>query len=135
MSTEWTEETIRPHMFTEVEVRDRNDDSPWRKAKLRGFLSLDKTDHVFVIGTGHGCKYMRIIPKPTKRLMKPIELAGKWLDFVYDGMSLICGFDEDCVMTSHDSFNIEELNCNAHGCQGWRDTPTSELNTSFEVDE
>jgi len=136
MSTEWTEETIRPHMFTEVEVRDRNDDSPWRKAKLRGFLSLDKTDHVFVIGTGHGCKYMRIIPKPTKRLMKPIELCGKWLDFGDDGLCLVCGFGgDDDVHTSHDAFDIVALNCHAHGCQGWRDTPTSELNTSFEVDE
>jgi hypothetical protein len=78
---------------------------------------------------------MRLIPKPKRRLMKPIELAGKWLDFSTDGMSLVCGFDEDYVMTSHDSFEIESLDLHDHGCQGWRDTPTSELHTSFEVDE
>ena len=75
MSTEWTEETIREHLFTEVEVRDRDDESPWRRATLRGFLSLDKTDHVFVVGTGHGFEYMRLIPKP-----KIAKIESAWQD-------------------------------------------------------
>ena len=130
MSTEWNEDNIREHMFTEVEVSDYI--GHWTRAKIDGFREGSASPF---LSNGESWISMRLITKPTKRLMKPIELAGKWLDFVYDGMALICGFDEDFVMTSHDSFNIEELNCNAHGCQGWRDTPTSELNTSFEVDE
>jgi hypothetical protein len=35
MSTEWTEETIREHLFTEVEVRDG--DYPWRKVYTSRF--------------------------------------------------------------------------------------------------
>ena len=80
MSTEWNEENIHEHIFTGVEVRDRDDDSHWRRAILRGFISPDKTPHPFVIGPGHAFRYMRLIPKPTKRLMKPIELCGKWLE-------------------------------------------------------
>jgi len=130
MSTEWNEENIKEHLFTVVDVSDNGID--WARTKLEGFRS--KATYPFV-AEGSGWVHMRLITKPKKRLMKPIELANKWLDFSTDGMSLVCGFDDGGVTTSHDSFNIEELNCNAHGCQGWRDTPTSELNTSFEVDE
>ena len=130
MSTEWNEDNIKAHMFTEVEVKDIGD--YWTRAKLDGFRSGALAPFN---ANGSSWVYMRLIPKPVKRLMKPIELAGKWLDFVYDGMSLICGFDEDYVMTSHDSFEIESLDLHDHGCQGWRDTPTSELHTSFEVDD
>ena len=130
MSTEWNEDNIREHMFTDVDVSDNGVD--WSRGKLYGFTS--RSPIRFLAG-GTTWVHMRIITKPTKRLMKPIELAGKWLDFVYDGMSLVCGFDEDYVMTSHDSFEIESLDLHDHGCQGWRNTPTSELHTSFEVDE
>jgi len=130
MSTEWNEETIREHLFTEVEVKDVGEF--WTRTKLEGFRS--KSTYPFVAG-GSGWLHMRIIPKPAKRLMKPIELAGKWLDFGDDGMSIVCGFDDGGVTTSHDSFEIESLDLHDHGCQGWRDTPTSELNTSIEVDE
>jgi hypothetical protein len=77
---------------------------------------------------------MRLIPKP-KRIMKHIELCGRWLDFGDDGMNLIIGYDEELIFTRDDSFDLDSLNCHDHGCQGWRDTPTSELNTSFEVDD
>ena len=130
MSTEWNEETIREHMFTDVDVSDNGVD--WSRGKLYGFTS--RSPIRFLAG-GTTWLHIRIITKPTKRLMKPIELAGRWLDFGDDGMALICVFDHSCVMTHSDMFRIEELNCHAHGCQGWRDTPTSELNTSFEVDD
>ena len=129
MSTEWNEENIKEHLFTEVEV---GKGGFWTRAKLDGFRLCAQGRFRF-IADGKSWLYMRPLPKLVKRLIKPIELAGRWLDFGDDGMALICGFDEDCVMTSHDSFEIEALNCHAHGCQGWRDTPTSELNTSFEV--
>jgi hypothetical protein len=132
MSTEWTEETIREHMFTEVEVQDTGD--YWGRQKLIGFDAGE--DLPFIDGNGESWKNMRLIPKPKKRLMKPIELCGKWLDFGEDGLCLVCGFGgDDDVYTSHDAFDIVALNCHAHGCIGWRDTPTSELNTSFEVEE
>ena len=131
MSTEWNEENIKDHLFTEVELsRERG---LWYQHKLGGFYPLKYNP--FVSDRGGEYRHMRLITKPKKRLMKPIELAGKWLDFSTDGMSLVCGFDEDYVMTSHDSFEIESLDLHDHGCQGWRDTPTSELNTSFEVDD
>jgi len=130
MSTEWNEETVRPHLFTEVEVSDIG--NLWSKYRLDGFWT--KTSYPF-LANGTSWKLMRLIPKPTKRLMKPIELANKWLDFGDDGMAMIVGFDHDRVMMHSDMFSVEELNCHDYGCQGWRDTPTSELNTSFEVDE
>ena len=130
MSTEWTEETIREHLFTDVEVSDNGIN--WSRGKLYGFAP--HAPNCFLAG-GTTWLHMRIITKPKKRLMKPIELANKWLDFSTDGMSLVCGFDDGGVTTSHDSFEIESLDLHDHGCQGWRDTPTSELNTSFEVDE
>ena len=131
MSTEWNEENIREHMFTDVEMSDSGE--RWSKHKLGGFCPL--RHHPFVSDRGGEYRHMRLIPKPTKRLMKPIELAGRWLDFSTDGMSLVCGFDDGEVTTSHDSFEVEKLNRHHYGCIGWRDTPTSELNTSFEVDE
>jgi len=131
MSTEWNEENIREHMFTEVEVSE--DGEIWHIKKLNGFLCDKYRPFVTAFGGVYG--YMRLITKPTQRLMKPIELAGKWLDFGNDGMALIVGVDDNCVMTHSEMFGIESLNCHDYGCQGWRDTPTSELNTSFEVDE
>ena len=128
MSTEWNEENIREHMFTEVEVSDHGID--WSRGKLYGFSSCSPSR--FLAG-GTTWNLMRLIPKPVKRLMKPIELAGRWLDFGSDGMSIVCGFDDGAVCSSHDSFEIESLDIHDHGCIGWRDTPTSELNTSFEV--
>jgi len=130
MSTEWNEENIKEHLFTVVDVSDNGID--WARTKLEGFRS--KATYPFV-AEGSGWVRMRLIPKKTKRLMKPIELAGKWLDFGDDGMALIIGVDYNCVMTHSDTCGIESLNCNAHNCQGWRDTPTSKINTSFEVDE
>jgi len=131
MSTEWNEDNIREHMFTEVEVS--TDGTSWFQHKLGGFCPLKYNP--FISDRGGEYRHMRLITKPKKRLMKPIELANKWLDFSTDGMSLVCGFDDGGVTTSHESFEIESLDLHDHGCQGWRDTPTSELNTSFEVDE
>jgi hypothetical protein len=130
MSTEWNEDNIKSHMFTEVEVSDN--ERAWSRGKLYGFTSRTRSRFLAV---GATWLHMRLIPKPKRRLMKPIELAGKWLDFGDEGMSLMCGFGDDSIETSHDSFEVEAMNCHNHGCQGWRDTPTSELNTSFEVDE
>ena len=98
-------------------------------------LVLANNLNPFVSDRGGEYRHMRLIPKPTKRLMKPIELAGRWLDFGSDGMSIVCGFDDGAVCSSHDSFDVADLDIHDHGCIGWRDTPTSELNTSFEVDE
>jgi hypothetical protein len=130
MSTEWNEDNIKAHMFTEVEVSDN--ERAWSRGKLYGFTSRTRSRFLAV---GATWLHMRLIPKPKRRLMKPIELAGRWLDFGSDGMSLVCGFDDGGVTTTHESFEIESLDLHDHGCQGWRDTPTSELNTSFEVDE
>ena len=130
MSTEWNEDNIKSHMFTEVEVIDN--ERAWSRGKLYGFTSRTRSRFLAV---GATWLHMRLIPKPKRRLMKPIELAGRWLDFGSDGMSLVCGFDDGGVTTTHESFEIESLDLHDHGCQGWRDTPTSELNTSFEVDE
>jgi len=131
MSTEWNEENIREHMFTEVEVS--TDGTSWFRRKLGGFCPLKYSP--FFTASGVGYRHMRLIPKPKKRLMKPIEIVGWWLDFGDDRVSLIIDCDDTFVMTRSDTFRVEELNCHAHGCQGWRDTPTSELNTSFEVGE
>ena len=131
MSTEWNEDNIREHMFTEVEVS--TDGTNWFKNNLGGFCPLKYSP--FFTASGVGYRHMRLITKPKKRIMKPIELAGRWLDFGDDGMALIIGVDYNCVMTHSDTCGIESLNCNAHNCQGWRDTPTSKINTSFEVDE
>ena len=130
MSTEWNEENIREHMFTDVEVSDNG--VAWSRGKLYGFTS--RSPIRFLAG-GTTWLHMRLITKPTKRLMKHIELAGRWLDFGDDGMNLIIGYDEELIFTRDDAFEVEALNCHDHGCQGWRDTPTSELNTSFEMDE
>jgi len=74
MSTEWTEETIREHMFTEVEVSDIG--NLWSKHRLDGFWT--KTSYPF-LANGTSWQYMRLIPKPKKRLMTIKELWGKTL--------------------------------------------------------
>jgi hypothetical protein len=134
MSTEWTEETIREHLFTEVEVRDRDDESPWRRATLRGFLSLDKTDHIFVIGTGHGCKYMRLITKPVKRLMTIKELWGKTLVSRNGCLVTVNKVDSHNQIKMLNSWNtVEEAHLN-----DWRLAGPDldyETATSLEVDD
>ena len=131
MSTEWNEDNIRGHLFTEVEVS--TDGTSWFRRKLGGFCPLKYSP--FFTASGVGYRHMRLITKPTKRLMKPIELGGRWLDFGDDGVSLVIGYDDDYVYTRDHTFAIRNLNHNDDDCQGWRDTPTSELHTSFEVDE
>ena len=132
MSDEWNEETIRPHLFTEVEVCD--DGLSWKKRKLNGFRDRDGFPF---LANGLNWKHMRLIPELTKRLMAPMELCGKWLDFGgAEGISLVTGCANDGdIHTSHDAFSIDDLNCHNHGCQGWRDTPDGELHTSFEVEQ
>jgi len=61
--TNWTEETIKPHMFTEVQCR--NDDE-WGTGQLIGYYK--NYSHPFCITTADGrganrFKQMRLIPK------------------------------------------------------------------------
>jgi hypothetical protein len=72
--TEWTEETIREHMFTEVEVSDNGID--WSRGKLYGFTS--RSPIRFLAG-GTTWLHMRLITKPKKRIMTIKELWGKTL--------------------------------------------------------
>jgi hypothetical protein len=72
--TEWNEETIREHMFTEVEVKDIGD--YWTRAKLDGFRSGALAPFN---ANGSSWVYMRLITKPKKRLMTTKELWGKTL--------------------------------------------------------
>lgn len=65
--TNWTEETIKPHMFTEVQCR--NDDE-WGTGQLIGYYK--NYSHPFCITTGRDTnrfKQMRLIPKK------------KWIDW------------------------------------------------------
>ena len=129
MSTEWTEETIREHMFTEVEVSDGGE--IWLKHRLDGFWT--RTSYPF-LANGTSWRHMRLMPKTVMRLMKPIELWGKLLDFAEEGMTTVIEFDNKFVFSRENKYSIQALE-ESHNCQGWRDTPTSKLNTSFEVDE
>jgi hypothetical protein len=129
MSTEWNEDNIKAHMFTEVEVSDNERD--WSRGKLYGFTSRTRSRFLAV---GATWLHMRLIPKPKRRLMKPIELAGKWLDFAEEGMTTVIEFDNKFVFSRENKYYIQALK-DSPNCQGWRDTPTSELHTSFEVDE
>jgi hypothetical protein len=70
--TEWNEETIREHMFTEVEVKDIGD--YWTRAKLDGFRSGALAPFN---ANGSSWVYMRLITKPKKRLMTIKELWGQ----------------------------------------------------------
>jgi hypothetical protein len=74
--TEWTEETIREHMFTEVEVSDNGHE--WYRRHL---IMFDKFDHStpFTDADRDDWKYMRLIPKPKTRLMTIKELWWKTL--------------------------------------------------------
>ena len=129
MSTEWNEENIREHLFTEVELS--NNSRAWCKIKLDGYRK--NSTHPFITGD-QGWARMRLITKPKKRLMKPIELWGKLLDFAEKGMTTVIEFDNKFVFSRENKYSIQALE-DSPNCQGWRDTPTSELNTSFEVDE
>ena len=57
--SEWTEETIKPHFFTEVEVRD-GEKKYWMRANLCGYRHED----IYPFVTSANCfRYMRLIPK------------------------------------------------------------------------
>ena len=74
MSTEWNEDNIREHMFTDVDVSDNGVD--WSRGKLYGFTS--RSPIRFLAG-GTTWLHMRLMPKPKKRLMTIKELWGKTL--------------------------------------------------------
>jgi hypothetical protein len=62
MSTEWNEETVRPHMFTDVEFSSDND--TWFRDRLCGFFRLRSNRFITCKGDVHS----------HMRLMKPAEL-------------------------------------------------------------
>jgi hypothetical protein len=110
MSTEWTEETIREHMFTEVEVSDIG--NLWSKHRLDGFWT--KTSYPF-LSNGTSWKYMRLITKPTKRLMTIKDLWGKTLINNVGSMFVVNKADDDGrVLCLKMWMKISEL----HSC-GW----------------
>jgi hypothetical protein len=75
MSTEWNEETIYEHMFTEVELSTGGD--TWFQHKLGGFCPIKYNP--FISDRGGEYRHMRLITKPKKRLMTIKELWGKTL--------------------------------------------------------
>ena len=108
--TEWNEETIREHMFTEVEVKDIGD--YWTRAKLDGFRSGALAPFN---ANGSSWVYMRLIPKPKKRLMTIKELWGKTLINNVGSMFVVNKADDDGrVLCIKMWLKISEL----HSC-GW----------------
>jgi len=85
--SEWNEQTIRPHLFTEVEVSD--DRGSWEKHKLYGF---DSDRDPFIAG-GTRWRHMRPLqPIPTeaelflekwkgKKITWPLRGGGYWVPF------------------------------------------------------
>ena len=81
MSTEWTEETVLPYMFKEVEVRDNKQECWRKKGDLIGFC----TQVGFLIDGPHVEKqwftYMRPIKEPTTRPLTCDEYHGEPIRF------------------------------------------------------
>jgi hypothetical protein len=106
--TEWTEETIREHMFTEVEVKDIGD--YWTRAKLDGFRSGALAPFN---ANGSSWVYMRLITKPKKRLMTIKELWGKTLVSRNGCLVTVMTVDSFNQIMMLDSWNtVEEAHLN-----------------------
>ena len=88
MSNDWTEETIKPYLFKEVEVRD----SPahkWRARKLSGFM-MGK-EFAFIVealanesltnGEFTAYRFMKPIPEPEWQPLESDDYHGEPLRF------------------------------------------------------
>jgi len=131
MSTEWNEESIREHMFTEVEVSD--DGHKWHRRHL---ITFDKFDHStpFTDADRDDWRHMRLIPKPKKRLMTIKELWGKTLVSRNGCLVTVNKVDSHNQIKMLSSWNtVEEARLN-----DWRLAGSDldyETATSLEVDE
>ena len=129
MSTEWTEETIREHMFTEVEVCDFI--GHWTRAKLDGFREGSASPF---LSDGESWRHMRLITKPTKRLMTIKELWGKTLVSHNECLVTVNRVDSHNQIKMLNSWNtVEEARLN-----DWRLAGPDldyETATSLEVDD
>ena len=132
MSKEWTEETVLPYMFKEVELRDEITYG-WGKFKLIGFDR--RSEYPFRVDGG-GFKYMRPIPEKKKRLMKPEELWDKAIltnDTCWVRVKEILN-GKLFVGNTPNPRSVQELEDHSI-VNGWADHPTSCLNESFYIEE
>ena len=134
MSTEWTEETIREHMFTEVELS--TDGARWFRHTLCGFCPLRHNPFI-ISDRGPDYRHMRLIPKTVKRIMTIKELWGKTLINECGSMMTICNSCDGSVVDSvaDEIIPIQELHS-----RGWKLAgPDLEWSTAtslmIEVDE
>ena len=130
MSTEWNEENIKEHLFTEVELsRERG---LWYQHKLGGFYPLKYNP--FISDRGGEYRHMRLITKPKKRLMTIKELWGKTLVSRNGCLVTVNKVDSHNQIKMLSSWNtVEEARLN-----DWRLAGSDldyETATSFEVDE
>ena len=129
MSTEWNEDNIREHLFTEVEVSDSI--GHWTRTKLDGFREGSASPF---LSDGESWRHMRLITKPKKRLMTIKELWGKTLVSHNGCLVTVNKVDSHNQISMLDSWNTVE---EAH-IYDWKLAGPDldyETATSLEVDE
>jgi hypothetical protein len=132
MNTEWTEETVLPYMFKEVEVRDR--DGSWGVGKLTGYRH--DAQHKFYSGR-FSFEEMRPIPEKKTRLMTPEELWGKALLSVGGNWHKIGEMDyrgyQFWVPTMKSIGSVTMVSID-QSFRGWADHPGAEFHEGFEAE-
>ena len=97
------------------------------------------SDVVFIGTDNNGCFGKNMIEndwqlweEPKRRLMKPVELAGKWVHVSEDKEIIsVLAFTESKVTLLYGEYDIEELKKNG---DSWCDTPDGEFSSDFTIE-